>query len=82
MSTKYVGASLQGTCVTIEGKTRILQLFGKKIYVGGSLDILSVGAKCGFDVKENKIEIGVSLGVGVGFNISWEDVKELECDSD
>ena len=73
VSSDYVGLKVQGTCVTAEGKIRVLELFGKKIYIGGSVDIISLGAKAGLDPDENKLEIGISLGVGVGLSISWED---------
>lgn len=36
----------------------------------------------GFDPKENELEVGVALGIGVGWNISWENVKEVECDNE
>ena len=72
-SNDYVGAKAQGTCVTIAGEVRILEIFGKKIYIGGSLDIFSLGAKAGWDVEKKKLELGLSLGVGAGVTIRWED---------
>ena len=73
LSSDYVGLKAQGTCVTAEGKIRVLELFGKRIYIGASIDIISLGAKAGFDPDENKLEIGIGLGVGGGVSISWED---------
>lgn len=73
VSNDYVGAKAQGTCVTIEGEVRILEIFGKKIYIGGSLDIFSLGVKAGWDVEKKKLELGLSLGAGAGVTIRWED---------
>ena len=82
VSKKYMGIRAHGSCVTISGKVRAFEICGIRIYVGGNLDILSVGAKFGCDPKENKLEGGVSLGVGVGWNISWERVEKVECDNE
>ena len=82
VSKKYMGIRAHGSCVTISEKVRAFEICGIRIYVGGNLDILSVGAKFGCDPKENKLEGGVSLGVGVGWNISWERVEKVECDNE
>ena len=82
VSKKYMGIRAHGSCVTISEKVRAFEICGIRIYVGGNLDILSVGAKFGCDPKENKLEGGVSLGVGVRWNISWERVEKVECDNE
>lgn len=79
---QYVGIRMQKNCVTISGKVRAFEICGIRIYVGSNLDILSIGAKFGYDPKERELEKGVSLGVGVGWNISWERVEKVECNNE
>lgn len=81
-SERYVGIRAQGSCVTISGKVRVLEICGIRIYVGGNLDILSVGARYGYEPEENELVVGGSLGVGVGWSISWERVEKVECDNE
>lgn len=40
-----------------------------------------VGARLGYDPKESEFGKGVSLGVGVGWDISWERIEKVECDN-
>ena len=72
-STNYIGLKAQGSCVTIEGKVRVIQIGNKRISIGAGVDILSVGGKLGFDQQDHKFEVGLSLGVGASLSISWED---------
>lgn len=81
VSEQYMGIRAQGSCVTISGKVRVLEVCGIRIYVGGKLNILSLGARYGYDSEKNEVG-GVSLGVGVGLSISWEKIEKVECDNE
>lgn len=76
VSTKFIGARVYGTCVTVSGKVRAYELFGQKIYVGLNLDLISAGVKAGYNPQTKKAEFGASLGVGASISISFEDIEE------